>query len=62
MARVLVCMDEVPGPLGDCVQTAWMEQPTLLPPFSIQEAQSLSFSALLAWATVGAALLIRKAT
>jgi len=62
MARVLVCLDEVPDPLGECAQVAWEEQPTLLPPLSVEDAQALSYSALLAWATVAAALLVRKAT
>lgn len=61
MARVLVCLDEVPAPAGACVQEAWMEQPGLLPPLSIESAQAISISALLAWATVAAALLVRKA-
>lgn len=61
MARVLVCLDEVPDPLGECQQVAWMEQPGVLPPLSIEDAQAISISALLAWATVGAALLVRKA-
>lgn len=61
MARVLVCLDEVPDPLGECQQVAWMEQPGVLPPLSIEDAQAISLSALLAWATVGAVLLVRKA-
>lgn len=62
MARVLVCLDEVPDPAGECTAMEWQEAPTILPPLSIEDAQAISFSALLAWATVGAALLIRKAT
>ena len=61
MPRVLVCLDEVPDPLGECAQMAWQEQPTLLPALSIEDAQAISYSALLAWVTVGAALLVRKA-
>lgn len=61
MARVLVCLDEVPSPTGECTAMQWQEVPTLLPPLSIEDAQAISFFALLAWATVGAALLVRKA-
>ena len=60
---VLVCMDEVPpSPGAACTTTAWIEQPTLIPTLSVADAQSLSMTALVAWVTVGAALLVRKAT
>lgn len=58
---VLVCLDEVPpAPGGTCSQTAWIEQPTLIPELTLQEAQTLSHAALIAWVSVAAVLLLRK--
>lgn len=60
---VLVCLDEVaPAPGGACTTTAWIEQPPPFPELSIADASALSHMALIAWVTVGAALLVRKAT
>lgn len=62
MPRVLVCLDETPPAYdGVCTTTAWVEQPTLVPELSLEDAQLLSHAALFAWVTVAAALLIRKA-
>lgn len=60
---VLVCLDEIPPTEGGtCTTTAWVEQPALpFPELSIADAQSLSMTALVAFAVVGAALLVRKA-
>lgn len=63
MPAVLVCLDEVPPTEGGtCTTTAWVEQPTSpIPQLSIEDAQSLSMTALIAWVAVAAALLVRKA-
>ena len=61
MPRVLVCMDEVPASDGSCAHEAWVEQPTFLPPMSLEDAQAISHAALLAWVSVAAVVLLRKA-
>jgi len=62
MPRVLVCLDSTPpAPDGVCTTTAWVEQPTFVPELSLADAQHLSYVAMIAWVTVAAALLLRKA-
>ncbi len=64
MPVVLVCLDEVPPTEGGtCTTTAWVEQPTQpFPELSLEDAQTIGISFTLAMATVGAALLLKKAT
>lgn len=61
MPRVLVCMDEVPASDGSCAVEQWQEQIFVLPPMSLEKAQEISNAALLAWVSVAAVVLIRKA-
>ncbi len=61
MARVLTCMDEVPAQDGSCTTQAWVEQPAVVEPLSLADAQLIGQSALIAWVTVAAVLLIKKA-
>ncbi|HEY1070079.1 MAG TPA: hypothetical protein VGE33_06020 [Thermomonas sp.] len=59
---VLVCLDEVPpAPGGACNTTAWIEQPSVIPELSLEDAQLLSQAAMWAWVAVAAALLVKKA-
>lgn len=41
MARVLTCIDEAPASDGTCSQTAYMEQPHLLPPLDAEQTYTL---------------------
>ena len=60
MPRALVCLDEIPAGDGSCANQAWIEIPTL-EPLSLADAQTIGQSALLAWVTIAAVLLVRKA-
>lgn len=64
MPVVLVCLDEVPpASNGTCTTTAWVEQPAQpFPTLSLEDAQTLSNAAMVAWVSVAAVLLLRKAT
>jgi hypothetical protein len=58
---VLVCLDETPpAPQGTCTTTAWIEQPSF-PSMSVEDAAHISGLALVAWVSVAAIGLVRKA-
>lgn len=50
--RTLVCLDPVPNSDGSCTESAWLEQPSMLPPLTVEEAREISSVALLALAAV----------
>ena len=52
MARVLTCIDTVPNEDGSCTSAVYLEQPTLLPPMTVEEATDIAAGALLAFAVV----------
>lgn len=52
MARTLVCLDPVPASDGSCAESAWLEQPSLLPPMTVEQATDIAATALLAFAAV----------
>lgn len=52
MARILVCLDPVPASDGSCAESAWLEQPSLLPPMTVEEANDIAAAALMAFAVV----------
>jgi hypothetical protein len=52
MARVLTCTDPVPNSDGSCTSAAYLEMPSLLPAMTVQEAQDIAATALLAFAAV----------
>lgn len=60
---VLVCLDEIAPPSdGTCTTTAWVEQPALpFPELSLADAQTIGVAFTLAMATIGAALLLKRA-
>lgn len=60
---VLACLDETPpASPSACVQQVWVEQPSLLPPLSIPDAQDIASTFLLSLAGVMAVKLLLKAT
>jgi len=46
--RVLACLDPVPAADGSCNQQAWIEQPTLIPKLTLEQAQRIGDAMLLA--------------
>ena len=52
MTRVLVCLDPVPASDGSCAESAYIEQPSVLPPLTIEEANDIGAAMLLALASV----------
>jgi hypothetical protein len=59
--QVLACLDEPMPTDGTCVNQHWVEQPSLLPPLSIADAQSIAFTFLGALvAVMGVKLIGRK--
>lgn len=47
---------------GTCVQQAWMEAPSLLPPLPIEDAQQIAYAALAAFVAVMVVKIIAKKT
>lgn len=60
MARVLTCLDPVPAGDGSCAETAWVEQPGLLPPLSVKEGLTISGLFVSVMATAWAWKAIRR--
>lgn len=52
MARVLTCIDAVPNTDGSCLEAVYLESPSLLPPMTVEEAESIAGALLLALAAV----------
>ena len=52
MTRVLVCLHPVPASGGSCAVSAYIEQPSVLPPLTIEEANDIGAAMLLALASV----------
>lgn len=46
---------------GTCVQQVWVQEPSLLPPLSIDDAQTIAYSFLVAMAMVMGVKLLKKA-
>ena len=61
MPRVLICTDDLPAADGTCTTTAWVEYAPPIEPLSLADAQLIGGHALLAWVTVAAVLLVKKA-
>jgi hypothetical protein len=52
MARVLTCIDPVPNSDGSCTETAYLEQSTVLPLLSVEDATAIATTFFLALASV----------
>lgn len=51
MPRVLTCLDEQPAQDGSCAVQAWVEQPSFVPPMTVDGAQQIAAAAALLFAT-----------
>lgn len=52
MARVLTCIDPVPASDGSCAEAVYLEQPSFLPPMTVQDARDISTAVLTALVAV----------
>jgi ABC-type uncharacterized transport system permease subunit len=46
--RVLVCLDPQPAADGSCAQTAFIEQPALIPEMTVEQGREIGHAFLLA--------------
>lgn len=46
--RVLVCLDAQPAADGSCAQTAFIEQPSLIPQMTLEQGKDIGHAFLLA--------------
>jgi hypothetical protein len=58
---VLACLDDPLPTDGTCTTQQWVQEPSLLPPLSIADAESIAYTLLVALASVMAIKLLRKA-
>lgn len=58
--RILACMDETPASDGTCAVQAWVEQPSLLPPMTTDEATEIGTAALVAFVAVMVVKVVMK--
>lgn len=58
--RVLVCLDVEPAVDGTCTSEAWVDQPTLLPPLSVEEGLLLSGAMITVMCTAWSLLFVRR--
>jgi len=61
--QVLACLDDPPPTGGGpCTNSAWIEQPSFLPPLSVDDAQTIAYDFLAALCAVMVVKLIGKKT
>ncbi|GAA5008868.1 hypothetical protein FNZ56_02905 [Pseudoluteimonas lycopersici] len=61
--QTLTCLDDPPpAPGGSCTTTAWVEAPSLVPPLSIDDAQTIAYAFLGALVAVMVVKIIGKKT
>jgi hypothetical protein len=59
--KVLACM-EYDAATGQCMQEAWVEQPSLLPPLTPEQGSQIGWSIMLMWVSIAClVMLARKA-
>ena len=59
---ILACLDDPVPTDGSCVQQVWIEQPSLLPPLSISDAESIAYAFLGALVAVMVIKVVAKKT
>lgn len=62
MVPILACLDDPLPTDGSCVEQAWIEQPSMLPPLSIADAQQISYAFLGALVAVMVVKVVAKKT
>lgn len=59
---VLSCLDDPLPSDGTCASAVWVEQPSMLPPLSISDAQEIGWALLSALAAVMVVKIVAKKT